>query len=201
MVSKGTSYESHTFVDDTQSFKPVVIAPPVVAPDSKESVTEDLAKCMLLLQDKQRSWRKPQIKCSQSQGAPNTPQQVQARPVISSSCCQPDQPSLETQNTGSDAPGYYTQNHESAGSCVCYLCLLQPLYLLISVCCTSSYARQNNLSDDLPPWELPPLDAYQDAFIATDSSSDAPMPMTSSPARIRKIDSVQPMAPVVPSSI
>jgi len=57
----------------------------------------------------------------------------------------------------------------------------------------------NSQSDDLPPWDLPPLDAYQDAFIATDSVSDLPMQTASSPARIRKIDSVQPVAPVVPA--
>lgn len=60
-------------------------------------------------------------------------------------------------------------------------------------------AEPNNPSDDLPPWDLPPLDAYQDAFMPTDNMPDASMPVISSPARVRKIDSVQPVVPVVPS--
>jgi DNA polymerase-3 subunit gamma/tau len=51
----------------------------------------------------------------------------------------------------------------------------------------------------LPPWELPPLDAYQDAFFAADVSAETQMPV-SAPSRLRKIDSVQPVAPIVPST-
>jgi len=158
------------------------------------------------------------------------PQQVQARPVVSVDpvAIQPTS-ATETQNTGvqdvlrlrnqlrsrrqqaESQPDSYsstTASLHAASAAPVYApkprVEAAPLSVPAAVVSSQSVVRavtpSNNLSDDLPPWELPPLDAYQDAFISTDSVSDAPMPTTSSPARIRKIDSVQPVAPVVPSN-
>lgn len=159
----------------------------------------------------------------------NAPQQVQARPAepLTPAAIQPTSPA-ETQNTGvqdvlrlrnqlrsrrqqaESQPDSYSSTTASsnAASAPVYApkprVEAAPLSVPAAVVPSQSVLRvvtpSNNLSDDLPPWELPPLDAYQDAFIATDSVSDSPIPTTSSPARIRKIDSVQPVAPVVPSN-
>ncbi len=160
----------------------------------------------------------------------NAPQQVQARPVVSAApvSIQPTL-ATETQNTGvqdvlrlrnqlrsrrqqaesqPDSYSSMTTSSHAASAAPVYTPkprveaapLSVPAAVVSSPPVVRAVTPSNNLSDDLPPWELPPLDAYQDAFIATDSSSDAPMPTASSPARVRKIDSVQPVAPVVPSN-
>lgn len=109
---------------------------------------------------------------------------------------QPDSYSSTTasSNAASAAPVYAPKPRVEAAP------LAVPTAVVPSQPVVRAVTAVNNLSDDLPPWELPPLDAYQDAFIATDSISDAPMPTASSPARVRKIDSVQPVAPVMPSN-
>jgi len=207
--------------------KSVVIAPPAAAPIAKDSVTEDLAMHAKLLQEQAEimaqaaNQMQPVAEIAQPV---NAPQQVQARPVVSADPVV-IQPTLatETPNTGvqdvlrlrnqlrsrrqqaenqsdnsssnpaSVSPVYAPKPRVEAAP------LSVPAAVVSSQPVVRAVTPSNNLSDDLPPWELPPLDAYQDAFIATDSSSDAPMP-TASSARIRKIDSVQPVAPVVPSN-
>ncbi len=159
----------------------------------------------------------------------NAPQQVQAQPVVSADpvAIQPTS-ATETQNTGvqdvlrlrnqlrsrrqqaESQPDSYSSTTVSSNASAAPVYtpkprveaapLSVPAAVVSSPPVVRAVTPSNNLNDDLPPWELPPLDAYQDAFIATDSISDAPMPTASSPARVRKIDSVQPVAPVMPSN-
>ncbi len=203
--------------------KPVVIAPPAAAPIVKESVTEDLAMHAKLLQEQAEIMAQA---ANQMQPVAEIAQPVVSADPIA---IQPTS-ATETQNTGvqdvlrlrnqlrsrrqqaESQPDSYssaTASSHAASATPVYTPKPRAEIASLSAPPTITVPPQpaatpvtvsNNLSDDLPPWELPPLDAYQDAFIATDSASDAPMPAVSSPARIRKIDSVQPVAPVMPSN-
>jgi DNA polymerase III subunit gamma/tau len=92
-------------------------------------------------------------------------------------------------NVASVAPVYAPKPRIEAAS-------VSPTKIVSPQSVATSVVEATNLSDDLPPWELPPLDSYQDGFFAADNAPESPMPVAES-ARVRKIDSVQPIVPVV----
>lgn len=209
--------------------KPVVIAPPSVAPIAKESVTEDLAMHAKLLQEQAEimaqaaQQMQPVAEIAQPV---QPPQQIPAQPVVSANPIAAMQltSTTESQNTGvqdvlrlrNQLRSRRQQAENQSDNSSSHIASSSPVYapkprveaapLSVPAAVVSSQpvvravTPSNNLSDDLPPWELPPLDAYQDEFIPADNVIDSPMSAASSPARVRKIDSVQPVAPVVPSN-
>ena len=206
--------------------KPVVVIPPVTVPIAKESVTEDLAMHAKLLQEQAEimaqaaQQMQPVAEIAQPV---NAPQQVQVQPVVSAEpvAAMQSTSATESQNAGvqdvlrlrNQLRSRRQQAENQSDNSSSNSASVSPVYapkprveaapLSISpaaVVPSQPIVRAVTPSDDLPPWELPPLDAYQDEFIPADNVFDSPMPAASSPARIRKIDSVQPVAPVMPSN-